>query len=529
MSDTPAPLTHTPTPAHAGTEEVAHSAGVTRAPAILHVCVATEQVLANALPLRLLPWQKLVVVASEHLRNKHQARLLQLLRWAEAEAERQGLVPRDCISVEELNEKDMSWGDLLGFARRLGAELTLEPGVERIDLNLTGGTKLITQALSKAMGAQAREVYCNTAAEHIEVLDPQGLAPALPLPPDLLNLTDYLHAQGYELHGTQRADDATWRAGLEQRRALTVALVLEHGRLRAASHGRLLGQLHRMAADSLPVSSAPGRSARPFRPEAAGPAPRTDAWCEVVAQLLALKLAELVSWDGPQGRERLVLRWVDEAAARYAAGGYLEEYTALCLLALELPHAQWAANVRLRLRDGKLPEGQDHQELDLAVVWRNRLWVLECKAGQQLHTEGSAAQNTLNKLEAVKAHVGGSMGEGWLVMPMGGHETAQPGVQDRAKRYGLRLETGHKAMLRLPLTLSAALGVPLRDPSWLLGPGLPDLSAALDSAERLAAGALASSGAASGAAAPDAATERGGAGECATLPIELPGAPPADT
>ena len=52
-------------------------------------------------------------------------------------------------------------------------------------------------------------------------------------------------------------------------------------------------------------------------------------------------------------------------------------------------------------------------ELDLALVWRNRLRVIECKTGKQLQHRES--QSILNKLEVIGSYGAGSFGEGWLL------------------------------------------------------------------------------------------------------------------
>lgn len=452
----------------------------------VHVCIATEQVLANALPLRLLPWQRVIVVASDHLRGKQRGKLMQFLRWAEEEVLRRGGVPQASIRVVDLRDQGMHWGDLLGFARRLAAELMLElvPG-QRLDVNVTGGTKLMTQAFATAFAGQARLVYCNTQGQALEILDAFGEVPPLPLPPDLLSLPEYLRAQGHELLGCQTGGDAVWLAGVEARRALTVALVQEGTRLRMTPglgrQQRLLNGLHGVAAGCLPQAARGAHQpARGFMPEGVlEGAPRSAVWCELVAQLAAHGVAQVVSWDE---RGRLVLRWADEAAARYMAGAYLEEYAALCMVALGVPVGQWGVNVRLRPQGSQLQAGVDYQELDLAVVWGNRMWVVECKAGQQLHRSRGTGQEVLNRLEALKVHVGGSLGEAWLLVPLTLHPEWQRGVLERAGQYGVRVVHGRQGVARLPELLAGALGLAVVDRA--LGVGLVNLSRALDVSQR---------------------------------------------
>ena len=152
------------------------------------------------------------------------------------------------------------------------------------------------------------------------------------------------------------------------------------------------------------------------------------------------------------------------------------------------PAEHWALNLRLRPRNSLLPQWHDYQELDLVLVWRNRMWVLECKAGLQLHqTEGPPGQAVLNKLEALTTHIAGSQGEAWVVTPLPFLPEYHAPVLERAQRYGIHLLHGPQALAQLPERLGKALGHP---PVAALSPGLPALSAALDESRRMAQGGL---------------------------------------
>jgi len=250
--------------------------------------------------------------------------------------------------------------------------------------------------------------------------------------------------------------DCDWYAGLEQRRALTLALVLEGQRLRMAfgvKGKKLLNVLHGMAVDSLPRRAHP---AQPFQTEVQISAPDTPVWQAMLKLLEKHGVARIVDSVADQSGAffRLVLAWANEDAARYLGGGYLEEYAFLCAQSLGLPASQFASNVRLRPHNSSLPEGHEYQELDLAVVWRNRLWVFECKAGVQLHT--GKGQDILNKLDSLKGHIGGAMGEGWLLTPLPLRDDFDGHIHaiERAHQYGIRLVHASGELAKLPLLLS---------------------------------------------------------------------------
>ena len=121
--------------------------------------------------------------------------------------------------------------------------------------------------------------------------------------------------------------------------------------------------------------------------------------------------------------------------------------------------------MRLRPHHSSLPQGHDYQELelDLAVVWRNQLWVFEGKAGIQLHTgKGQDVLNKLNKLDSLKGRIGGAMREGWLLTPLPLHDDfdGHAHVIERARQYGIRRGPAKDELAKLP-KLAAARFIPV--------------------------------------------------------------------
>jgi hypothetical protein len=132
------------------------------------------------------------------------------------------------------------------------------------------------------------------------------------------------------------------------------------------------------------------------------------------------------------------IEFTDEAAARYLSGGWLEEYAALTMLDLGVDRAHWGVGVKIRPIDVARAASKDHaakdkdslNELDLAIVWRNRLLVIECKTGQQL---GKESQEILNKIEAIRNYAAGSFGTAWLLSAR--YVSKDAATVQRAKEY----------------------------------------------------------------------------------------------
>ena len=77
-------------------------------------------------------------------------------------------------------------------------------------------------------------------------------------------------------------------------------------------------------------------------------------------------------------------------------------------------------------------------ELDAALVWRNQLLVLECKTGVQISTEGGS-QAILNRLDSLRRHVGGALGETWLLTARRLQQGPGCAARERARAYRIRL------------------------------------------------------------------------------------------
>jgi hypothetical protein len=71
-------------------------------------------------------------------------------------------------------------------------------------------------------------------------------------------------------------------------------------------------------------------------------------------------------------------------------------------------------------------------------VWRNQLLVLECKTGVQISTEGGS-QSILNRLDSLRRHVGGAIGETWLLTARRLQQGPGCAARERARAYRIRL------------------------------------------------------------------------------------------
>lgn len=226
--------------------------------------------------------------------------------------------------------------------------------------------------------------------------------------------------------------------------------------------------MHQVASECAPVNKS--RWPKPFEPsvrigfEKAVPKGLQDLFNALQHHALVrdVHIAKpSLSSGGGHALHTLSFCWTTEDACTYASGGYLEEYVWLCVQALQLPAAHYGANLTVAPYDVARPSraGSELNELDIALVWNNRLLAVECKAGIQLST--GKDQDIINKLDSIKDNMGGAKGQAWLVTPL---EVKEAHVLERCKLNRITLMHGPTVLKTLAKRLADHIGVELTQP-----------------------------------------------------------------
>lgn len=447
-----------------------------RGVADMHICIASGEALANYIPLASLLWKKVRIYTSKRMKDQaaHLKGMVELL------AQVRQLPMEDVCEIISLPAKD-DWQTLARFAANESAVLRQTAG--SIDVNLTGGTKPMSMAFAEAFQSQARRLYCATDVGELQFLDAIN-TPALPLLPDLIDLESYLAAQAWSIRRSVVAESPDAQVWVE-RSALTASIVLSYQALEDSyakpyqvelatdEQGteipnysyNVLRLVHSLANQALPAGRGK-KNAKPFQPWVrlyfpnAVPRNLLDLVNQFKANgLLADVATSKLAPQSPGGKsgQGLSFQWTSEDSCRYASGGYLEEYVWHCAQALQLPPNHVGANVAVSSFDfaAKGRSESEFNELDVAVVWNNRLLAIECKAGLQLIT-GEKDQDIINKLDSIKDNMGGAKGNAWLVTPA---KVTEARVIERAKRNRITLVDGPDALKALSKTLATHLGL----------------------------------------------------------------------
>lgn len=362
----------------------------TAAPAV-HVCLVSEQLLPNLIPVLQERPAHVYLVVSPHM-HRQAERLSAVLDM------------HGIPSLRLLNAPDAGLADIHACAAKVlaGIERTL-PG-HAIWLNATGGTKLMSIGFVDVFRASphvARIFYTDTARDRLEMLHAREAGMLHPIAPDLMDIENYLAVQGMVPRYIASRDER-WVARAEARDGISEYLATQQ----KAEFRLFVSALNKAATEALDRS---GQSlAHPTqllladkqgKPRAASVPP---AWHEPLKRLTE---AGLLHWDGA-----VSVTFPDAASAAYLGGKWLEEH--VWLIARELKPRAIAAGVQGEwlARKGEPPSN----EIDVLLVHRNRMLIIECKTGQ-FGKYGQKDQDLINKLQVITENAGGKFGRGLLV------------------------------------------------------------------------------------------------------------------
>jgi CRISPR-associated protein Csx16 len=430
----------------------------------LHLCIATGQMLPNAVPIRLCTWDRVVVFASPRMKESAE----KLAALVADEAARRGQ-PQAAQALHFGLPDEGSVAKVRAAVQAAVVELRRQYPLHQLVLNITGGLKLMTLGFSDVLRAQARILYCDSDRGVLEAIEPEG-QPAVDFG-SALDLETHLRVQGLcVVEGG--VPDAEQQARMQARQRLTATLTLRLPRIGDelnaavgdARCGGLAATLRRLAADAVdtarrgafvPLQTASLQGEGRLGPDGA------SLFEHLHTAGLLVKGTEVRA-----GARKLQVCFADLEAARYLAGAYLEEFAWLSALHAGLPSSHIGLNVHvdtLVRRAGR--RGDSLNEIDVGVAWNARLLLIECKAGAQL-AGGDKAQPILQKAATLRRGAGGQLATSWIV---GDRELPSKGAADvgeRAKFSGVELRLGAGELRRLPTTIAEWAKRPRPDPAF---------------------------------------------------------------
>lgn len=250
---------------------------------------------------------------------------------------------------------------------------------QSIALNVTGGNKLMALAAQAvAQAAQWPTFYVDVDTDHIVWLDKERPAQAIT---QQLRLRHYLRGYGTTLaEGIERPQpNPAWRTLMDD-------LVLNVGSL-----SEPIGQLNYLAQEAR-------NSLRVNLTE------RQLDSRSLEALLRKFEQAQVLQVKGN------TLQFPSEAARSFANGGWIEHhvYQTVCQVTGPLAIRDKAANLQVHDISGQ------PNEMDVAFLARNRLFVVECKTARMDNPDDLKANDTLYKLSENCRRIGGIGTKGML-------------------------------------------------------------------------------------------------------------------
>lgn len=333
-------------------------------PAQIHLMLVSEQAAPNLLPALdpVMKPREAVLLVSQKMANQAQAL--------------QAVLKEVGIQTQTVALPDVH--DMAALENILMDVATQREG-QSIALNVTGGNKLMAlaaQTVAQAAGWPA--FYVDVDTDHIIWLDKTRPAQALT---QQLRLRHYLRSYGYSLkEGIERPQPNTaWQTLLQD-------LIINVGSLEEAI--RQLNHLSQEAQKSLRTTL--------------GPRQRDHHGLD--ALLRKFEQAQVLKRQGDQ------VIFPTEAARSFANGGWIEHhvYQTVCQVTADLAIRDKAANLQVQDANGQ------PNEIDVAFIARNRLFMVECKTARMNHADDLKANDTLYKLAENCRRIGGLGTRGML-------------------------------------------------------------------------------------------------------------------
>lgn len=276
--------------------------------------------------------------------------------------------------------------------------------------NATGGTKLMALAIYSALADQDRIIYADTQHGQLEELRPNPGAQALSsvLTPDL-----YLHALG-KLKRHAQSDQPGWIENTEASQAAT--------RYLAENAAELMGLIQQF---NLQLK-------RGLHPQALRLSKASTQWSRALELLQSANLLE------QDGHDKSLFHLTSAMSANYLTGSWLEEYVWLSSRNQRLDYVE----AGFKFGDRQLRrEGQDN-EIDVLVLHKNRLLVVECKSGH-MGRENQKDSNIIYKIDSVADQAGGLLATKLLVsaQPLQHNTNQGRKVNTEARANAARINT----------------------------------------------------------------------------------------
>ena len=388
----------------------------------VHVCIISDQFLANLLPVLKSRPAHVALICTSRM-EKGSQKLADAIKYF-GRAQKINL---SSLPIDDASSTDFAIAR--AEARRVRETLLDKFPRERLTVNVTGGTKIMSAAF--LLEFQGFEVIY-TDSQNGSFIRFMDTAPreAEPIGSQILRIEDYLYCQGYKIE--KAASDQDVFCQTAERRAEMTNLLADY-------RGHTLSKLNVCAGKFeketlLPIGGkfAPRTKKKVTLDKALSTRPIPK-----LAEKDAVLCEQLVTGGLLVKLENQKFAFASAEAMSYLTGGWIEEWA--WLIARNCGADEVKANVTVSFLDNSRNPSADNaadNELDLVVLYNNRLLIAECKT---IEWRGAAAkQEIFNKLDALSTHARGLFGRSLLISA----KTMDERARRRAKAYGIQVLEG---------------------------------------------------------------------------------------
>lgn len=357
-----------------------------------HVCIVSDQPIPNYIPVLDKDFrpQEVILLTTEKMQQNGKAAAL-----AKTMKERCGAKVHTIAIAGEYDMQEMEDKVLTQLLER-GEDK------EQIALNLTGGTKLMAiAAYTTFRDAGYPTFYFTATSNEVLLLEKNE---RITLQPQQIRLEDYLQLHGYPVSS-----------------ANNIARSVPPGRQKI---GETLAIAPERFADALTVLNGDISAAIENNSNTLDILLRKPTVKNLDGLLHLFEKENLLTRSGNR------IRFTDKDARTYINGGWLEEY-----VFNEIKKIAGIQDIALNVEIQNAQKGiTQNNELDIAFLHHNALYVLECKTKNYNNKSEGQAQNELYKLETLKK-LGGLRTQTAFVS----YRELKAHVRDRAKGADIKI------------------------------------------------------------------------------------------
>ena len=335
-----------------------------------HICIVSDQILANYLPVKIKGAKKVLLMSSAAMTKKKKTACFEKL------------LSINNIDYTAYNDvPDQRIDEIINYLEDVYENICLHNNKDDLVLNITGGTKIMTLAFWDFFkDKNISIIYMDTYNDTIHYLHNNEVEKVY----STLNIQDYLIAQGVDIEEIA-SDSEDWRTKVEERKSVSSYLAKNAYQLES-----FFQRLNPLTKDVLSEDKKIKTALKPLE----------NPLSEIEKPIFkALHDLELIQWNGD---ENILFKSPD--AVHYLKGFWLEEYVYLAALKANSDHV--ACGVKISRNN------QAVNELDVVIVHNNRMLVIECKA---LQFKIRQVSDAVYKIAEVGNNLKGLFGKIYLV------------------------------------------------------------------------------------------------------------------